>query len=249
MELLGPDGFRVVRGMLSPDEVAGIAAAFEGLEAIARVLPGTSDVGDARFFMRAEPFRLDRVVWCGGAAPALLRWGADARFVDLACEALRSEAVDQILQQAHFKLPGDGVGFGWHQDASNRRYGSPLWRDSHGDGAFVQILLAVDPAGPGNGGLSVIPGSQRLGFVADPQTGELPPGLVHEESAMTPTLDPGDALLFGAFLIHGSSPNEGDSPRRTLIQGYAAPGANGRVYPGCGLGVLRRATWAARRSA
>jgi hypothetical protein len=242
MDPWGPDGFRVLRGVLSADEVASIAAGFDRLEALARSLGGPTDVGGARFVMQASPFRLDRVVWCGGAVPELLPWGADPRFVDLACEVLGGDHVAQILQQAHFKLPGDGVAFGWHQDASNRRYGTPQWRDP-GGGGFVQVLIAVDAAGPDNGGLSVIPGSHLLGFVADVESGALPP-VFDPDAAVTPTLEPGDVLVFGPFLIHGSAPNRGLGPRRTLIQGYATPGANGRVYAGCGLGVSRSASWA-----
>jgi len=36
--------------------------------------------------------------------------------------------------------------------------------------------------------------------------------------------------------VHGSGPNEGTTPRRVLINGYAHPGANHRVYPGEGAG-------------
>jgi hypothetical protein len=49
-------------------------------------------------------------------------------------------------------------------------------------------------------------------------------------------------LFFGPYAIHGSTPNESAVPRRVLINGYAYPGANGRVYPGEGSGrTLRRA--------
>jgi hypothetical protein len=247
MDTWRTDGFVVVRGWLTGAEVAALALGFDRLEAIARRLPGTLDRDGSRFVMQAEPFRLDRVVWCGGAVPELLAWGEDPRFVDLACDLLGVDRVVQILQQAHFKLPGDGVAFGWHQDASNRRYGSPQWRDP-GGGGFVQMIVAVDPAGPENGGLSLIPGSHHLGFVADPESGVLPP-VFDPEQAVTPSLEPGDALVFGPFLIHGSAPNRGTGARRTLIQGFATPGANGRVYPGCGLGVERVASRERRQSA
>jgi hypothetical protein len=44
----------------------------------------------------------------------------------------------------------------------------------------------------------------------------------------------GDVLFFGPYAVHGSTPNQSRSPRRVLINGYAAPGANGRFYPGKG---------------
>jgi hypothetical protein len=232
-------GFAVVRGLVPPDEVAALAAAFDDLLALARTLPGPTDVDGARFVVDAEPFRLHRVVWCGGASPVIARYGADPRFVRLAVDVLGVDPVSQLIQQAHFKLPGDGVGFGWHQDASNRRYGSPEWLDVDGRGSFVQMGLAIDPMSADNGGLRFLPGSHREGFVADPLTGALPPGFVDESRVVDPVLEPGDLVLFGPFVAHGSGPNQGAIPRRLFLQGYAVPGANGRVYPGCGLGVAR----------
>ena len=44
----------------------------------------------------------------------------------------------------------------------------------------------------------------------------------------------GDVLFFGPWAIHGSTPNTSSRPRRVLINGYAAPGANKRFYPGDG---------------
>jgi hypothetical protein len=43
-------------------------------------------------------------------------------------------------------------------------------------------------------------------------------------------------LFFGPYAVHGSTSNESKYSRRVLINGYAYPGANGRVYPGEGSG-------------
>jgi ectoine hydroxylase-related dioxygenase (phytanoyl-CoA dioxygenase family) len=179
------------------------------------------------------------VVWAGAASDTLAKLGDDPRFLALAASVLGSDQMDQLIQQAHFKLPGDGVAFSWHQDASNRRYGSPLWRDINGQGSFVQIVVAVDPMGAHTGGLHVRPGTHRLGFDADPETGEIPPEHLDLSQAVHLELAPGDAALFGPFLIHGSGPNKGSTSRRLFLQGYACTGANGRDYPGSGLGVPR----------
>jgi hypothetical protein len=229
----------VVRRALGPAEVAEVGAAFDRLLALARTLPGTAEVDGTLFVVQAEPFRLQRVVWCGGAEPALGRYGSDRRFLEVARAALGVSRFAQLVQQAHYKLPDDGVSFAWHQDASNRRHGSELWRDLDGRGSFVQLGLAVDPMGPENGGLAFVPGSHRLGFVADPATGALPLPPPAPSEVVSPELEAGDLVAFGPFVIHGSEPNRSDRPRRLFLQGYALPGANGRVYPGCGLGVER----------
>jgi ectoine hydroxylase-related dioxygenase (phytanoyl-CoA dioxygenase family) len=240
---LDRDGFAVVRGVLGASALEPVRDAFDTL--VERARAGDFPPPEvAQFVVDTEPFRLHRVVWCGGVDERLARLGAHPELLALAGQALRCRpgaTLDQLLQQAHFKLPGDGVDFAWHQDASNRRYGSELWTDIDGRGSFVQMVIAVDPMSAENGGLRVIPGSHRLGFVADPDDGTLPTGLLDDwlDQAIDLTLEPGDVALFGPFLLHGSPPNRSAHPRRILIQGFALPGANRRVYPGSGTGVPR----------
>lgn len=246
-EDLDRDGFAVVRGVLSRDEIDEVSDAFDRLLVRARELPGTtlvrvrpdSDLGGTQFVLDAEPFRLHRVVWAGGVEPVLAQYGDDPRFLRLAEAALGVRTFDQLVQQAHYKLPHDGVSFAWHQDASNRRYGTELWNDVDGRGSYVQMGLAVDPMGPDNGGLAFVRGSHRLGFVADPLTGALPGPPPDPETVVAPELAPGDLAVFGPFAVHGSEPNASDRSRRLFLQGYAVPGANARIYPGCGAGVRR----------
>lgn len=233
------DGFAVVRGVVDTSEVHELRLAFDRLIARARGLDATGEVDGAQFVVDADPFRLHRVVWCGGADPVLARFGSDPRVLAIASAILKAKTLVQLIQQAHFKLPGDDVGFSWHQDASNRRYGSDLWTDVDGAGSFVQMALAVDPMRADNGPLRVIPGSHRLGFVADPISGAIPPEHLDLDAAVDVLLEPGDMAVFGPFLLHGSPPNRSDAPRRLFLQGYTLPGANRRVYPGCGLGVER----------
>ncbi|MCA9493190.1 MAG: phytanoyl-CoA dioxygenase family protein [Myxococcales bacterium] len=246
-EDLERDGFAVVRGVLSAVEVAEVSAAFDRLLERARTLDETTlvrarpdtDEGGTLFVLDADPFRLHRVVWAGGVEPILARYGDDPRFLALARAVLGVDAFDQLVQQAHYKLPHDGVSFAWHQDASNRRYGTDLWNDVDGRGSYVQIGLAVDPMGPDNGGLAFVRGSHRAGFVADPLTGALPGPPPDRASVVAPELAAGDLALFGPFTVHGSEPNTSDRSRRLFLQGYAVPGANARNYPGCGRGVRR----------
>lgn len=231
------DGYAILRGFASAEEVDALRAGFAALEARATPLGETAEVGSSRFVL-TEGGALHRVVWCEGAEPRFAPWGRDPRFVDLACELLGTDQAVQLIQQAHFKLPGDEVAFSWHQDASNRRYGSPEWTDVTADGSYVQMVLAIDPMTAENGPLRVLPGSHRLGFVAHAETGALPADL-SLEGAIDVLLEPGDLVVFGPFLVHGSPPNRSSAARRLFLQGYAAPGANGRVYPGSGRGVPR----------
>ncbi len=237
----GRDGFAVVPGFASAEEVDALAAGFDRLVAAAR-----AGAGDPRRMVAdADPFRLHRVVWTEGLDPAFDGWGADPRFTTLAARLLAPprgplpRGLVQLIQQAHFKLPGDGVAFPPHQDASNRRFGTRLWTDVNGRGSFLQMALAIDPMDADNGGLTLWAGSHRAGFIADPDTGAIPADRCDPAAAVVPRLAPGDLVVFGPFLVHGSGPNPSDRPRRLFIQGYTLPGANRRLYPGCGTGAPR----------
>lgn len=242
-EAFARDGFVVLPGFWSADEVQQASAAFEELLAAARsqaarAVDGALDHRGSHFVVDTDPFALRRVVWCGAAAPALGAYGADERFVGVAERVLGARPVVQLIQQAHYKLPGDGVDFAWHQDASNRRYGTDRFVDVNGRGSFVQIVVAVDPMTPENGPLQMLPGSHRHGFVADLGTGHIADTYLDAEP-VNMELEPGDAAVFGPFVIHGSGANRSDRARRLFLQGYTLPGANRRVYPGCGTGVER----------
>jgi ectoine hydroxylase-related dioxygenase (phytanoyl-CoA dioxygenase family) len=235
---LKADGFVVVRNLIDRVTLRRMQRGFDRLLEISQTLPKTADVCNTQFIIGQDPFALHRAVWASGAASEL-QLGNDPRILRIACDVLETQTPVQIIQQAHYKLPGDGVAFKWHQDASNRRYGSELWKDLNGHGSFVQVAIAVDPMSADNGGLSFIPGSHRNGFIAHPDTGDLPDDVFDTSRAVTPELNPGDAVVFGPFVIHGSFANESDRPRRTFLQGFASPGANRREYPGCGTGVMR----------
>lgn len=239
-EQLDTLGYAVVRGFVSGDEVREMGEAFERLLTLAQTLPGTGDHHGAHFVLEPNPFRVHRVVWAGGADATLARYGDDPRFLNLAAALLGSRDLVQLVQQAHYKMPGDGVAFRWHQDASNRRYGTDLWTDVDGCGSYLQMTLAVDAMHERNGPLEVIPGSHRHGFIAEPDTGDIDPRYLDAERVPS-VLEPGDLALFGPFLLHGSGENTSARPRRLFLQGYTLPGANQRVYPGSGTGVPRRA--------
>ena len=143
--------------------------------------------------------------------------------------------MDQLICQAHFKLPADGVGFGWHQDSDHRRYGTDVWTDVNGRGSFVQTLMAVDVMNEENGPLMVVPGSGRTGHQYLKQN-PAPLDALFDGRAQPVLMEQGSVLLLGPYTVHGSKPNRSRQARRVFINGYASPGANRRVYPGEGAG-------------
>lgn len=235
---LDRDGFAILRGFLDTAEVEQLQRGLSRLRA--RV--GAGDLDPSRLVVGGAPLGLRRVVWCEGLDPAFDGWGSDPRFLAVARQVLATDGpLVQLLQQLHPKAPAGEVAYTPHQDASNRRFGTDLWRDPGPQGGFVQLVVALDPADADSGGLVVWPGSHKAGFVAHPDTGALPPDACRPQDARALSLQPGDLLAFGPFLVHGSPPNPSDRPRTLFIQGYTRPGVNGRPYPGSGTGVLRTA--------
>lgn len=236
-------GFLVLPRTFGAGTVARMARAFSRLERRAQVLDETTSIESSLFVVkRTDPtrVRIDRIVWCGGVEPLLGRLGRSPKLVEVAAELLGNVEVDQLVNQAHIKNPGDGVAFRYHQDSYHRRYGTELFTDLNGKGSFVQTLTAIDAMDADNGGLFVIPESHRLGHVPT-LDGSLPEGSFDVSRALSVTLAPGDTLLLSPFTVHGSGPNLGTTPRRVFINGFCSAGANRRVYPGAGTGLRIRA--------
>ena len=239
-------GFVTVAGVFSRREVEEMRAAFDRLQAIAERLRTTQMHRGSLFVMGTggedlPPARpaIQRIVWCGAAEPVLSRYGRDRRLLEMAAGLLGSREMNQLINQAHFRLPGDGVAFPWHQDSTHRRYGGSEWRDVNGTGSYVQTVTALDDIIEDNGPLRFLPGTGRLGHLDLPTGGTLPAGL-DVSCAVSALMEAGSVLLFGPYLLHMSAANRSDRPRRAFLNGFACPGANRRIYPGTGAGRLVR---------
>lgn len=238
--------------MFREDEVAAARAALERLHTTAQSLRATGDHDGAFFALNVPPggaVVVQRVVWAGGAEPVLLRLSEDPRLVEPALELLGTDRCEQLLCQAHYKMPNDGVAFDWHQDIQHRDKGGDTWRDVTGRGSFVQTILLVDDMTEENGPLEFL----SKDAVALDETGRLVKDgdfvRVDASRAVSVTGQAGDVLIFGPYAVHGSTPNHSTKPRRVLINGYAAPGANKRFYPGRGACRVLPARVAPARSA
>jgi len=216
---------------------------FDELEEAAAQLASTGLHRGSHFVLGRKDDQqvIKRVVWAGGCQPYLLHVGADRRLTLPCSQLLGSAKFEQLLSQAHFKRPHDGVIFGWHQDIQHRDKGPGTWRDVNGSGSFVQTLILLDEMTPDSGPLQFIPGSSQWGRVDfgdhdydDPEYAPRVPPHFRPEDAVTITGAPGDTLFFGPYTAHASFENTSRHYRRVLINGYASPGANHRDYPGDG---------------
>lgn len=238
-------GWFTIESLFDGDETDRMRACFDELERIAAGLPESGLCQGSYFVLgdKAGEQVIKRVIWAGASQRWLLEVGADPRLTVPASQLLRSRRMDHLLCQAHFKRPKDGVIFGWHQDIQHRDKGAGTWTDVNGTGSFVQTLIVIDEMTGDSGPLMFIPGSSRWGRVDfgdhdydNPDYRHARPPQFHEEDAVTILAKPGDTLFFGPYTAHASFENTSDHYRRILINGYAYPGANNRVYPGEGSG-------------
>lgn len=236
-------GWIVRNALFSRDEVRKMQACFDDLEHMAADLTATGPHRGSHFVLGQKDNQqvIKRVVWAGSSQPYLLQIGADRRLTLPCSQLLRSAKLEQLLSQAHFKRPNDGVIFGWHQDIQHRDKGAGTWRDVNGSGSFVQTLILLDEMTPDSGPLQFIYGSSQWGRVDfgdhdydDPGYASRMPPQFRDLDATMITAAPGDALFFGPYTAHASFENTSQQYRRVLINGYAAPGANRRDYPGDG---------------
>lgn len=236
-------GLLVRHDVFEPAELQQLSKALDRLYGLAEGLQETTDLQGAHFVVaptaQDKGLRIQRVVWAGAADPVVAATATDPRVLGPALSLLGSHSADQLINQVHFKQPGDGVAFAMHQDAWNRRFGTELWSDSSPQGGYVQSVLTVDEMTEANGPLLYVPGSHRQGLVDGPDRDDKVQAIVQKTPPQTLVAPPGALVLFGPFLLHGSTANHSDGPRRIVVNGYARPGVNRRVYPGAGVGVHR----------
>lgn len=217
------DGYFVLRGFYTPDEVTAIRDTFmaqaengpvEGLSEIKHSGDKLYDRSDPLAFyprMIMPHMHLDKTV--GPVAKSFL---LDSRLHDILTDFFDDEPL--AAQSMFYFKPAGARGQALHQDNLYLRV-KP--------GTCIAAWLAVDDADAENGGMVVVPGSSDLD-IACPEKADsaqffttdlvkVPEGL-HEEAV---TLKAGDVLFFNGSVIHGSYPNiSKDRFRRSLIAHY-----------------------------
>jgi ectoine hydroxylase-related dioxygenase (phytanoyl-CoA dioxygenase family) len=225
------NGFTILRGLFSADEIAGIAAAAEQVHDEGRALGRSFRHGN--LFYRVAPGGAAD----GGAAVQMVQWPSyhqaalnavrlDRRFASILAPLIGRD-LKQIINQIHWKAPGSAGDFAWHQDS---RFRKPVRAYRNLGDAYVQTGLALDPHTPEAGCLRFVPGSHLWGAlpldVPDEVLGSAMRDAVLEgvglsaADAVDVVMEPGDVALWSPFLVHGSGSNRAAHRRRLYINGY-----------------------------
>ena len=223
-------GFAVARGVFGPDEVAELAGAFD--EVYAEGLRHHASYRHQNVFFRlARDPSLGRVVrlvqWPSYFNATLDRIRLDRRLLDILAPLIGID-LKQIINQLHWKPPGAAMAeFAYHQDIRFRRPRT-AFRDL--PASYVQLGIAIDPHGPENGCMRMVPGSHRLGELPLGGVGpildqraseaELRRVGIDSERLVDLVMAPGDVALWHLHAVHGSGRNRSTRDRRIYINGY-----------------------------
>ena len=232
-------GYIVIKKMFIASEIEKMAAAADSLYNASKDLNLQTQVHKGSQFV-FENNALHRVVWAGAHENDLLQFGADQRLLYPVSQLLGSLEMDQLINQVHFKMPGDDIEFEWHQDSQHRGYGTEDWKDLNNKGSYVQTLIAIDEVTKDKGPVKFIPETNKWGHIALDKIANKDAALPIHRSEIV-LMQPGDVAMFSPYVVHASTKNITNTPRRVLINGYAYPEANKRQYPGEGSGRRVRA--------
>ena len=226
------DGYAIVRGFFTADEVAAIGRDIDAVHAEG-IKHGRSFRHGNLFYKIAQGEdgpRVQMVQWPSYHRPVLDAVRLDPRFAAL-LESLIGRDIKQIINQIHWKAPGAVGDFAWHQDS---RFRLPAHCYRNLGTAYVQTGLAIDPHKPESGGMSLVPRSHLQGDL-DLDTSKEVLGNSKRDAALERVglsaadviqldLDPGDLALWNPYLVHGSGTNRSDHQRRFYINGYVSAG-------------------------
>jgi len=207
VEQFNRDGFLVVRGMYSAEEIAVIsdwtdelASRPEAPGKDMKYFENNQDDG-SRILCRIENF----VPYHEGFSRLIT-----ARRMQQAVSELFGEEAVLFKDKINFKLPG-GDGFREHQDVQAG------WDDYAS--IHITAMVAIDETNEANGSLEMIAGMHKQGLLGsmwapltDDDTGHTPYVAVH--------CRPGDAVFFDSYAPHRSQPNRTLNARRVLYITY-----------------------------
>ena len=219
------DGFAIVRGVFSPEEVAKIGLAADRVHAEG-VAHGRSFRHGNLFYDIAPGPVVRMVQWPSYHVPELDAVRRDRRFLDILAPLIGGD-LKQIINQLHWKPQSGSGDFAWHQDSRFRRPAS-MYRNLAT--SYVQTGLAIDPHNPESGGMRFVRASHRHGDLALDTQSEVLGRSMHDTALenvglsshdiVDLDLNPGDLALWNPYLVHGSGTNRSNHARRLYINGY-----------------------------
>jgi Phytanoyl-CoA dioxygenase (PhyH) len=230
-DALREQGFAVVRGLLSPEEVERCVRKLEDLSGrtresfrptAGRMLPG----GLSGAWTLPDGVSRTPELWPLITNPRLLA-------------AIRERLGPEIRYLQHSDLHVGFSAITWHRDCVNRRYGpGGDWDETSSPYRLVRVGIYLQSYRESRFALRVVPGSHR----AVPPDARLRRQIERRQHVVSQALgvlthrdpladhstaiatDPGDAILFDPRLLHAGSPISG--PKYSVFLAYGVPNAH-----------------------
>jgi len=217
----GDNGYVVMPGLFSPDEVARFREHYMTLRRRGSYPGDLTGVDSAS----ADPLkRYPRMIHMHRWDEVTLRWLLDER-LNAALTGLLGREPYAVQTMLYFKPPGSR-GQALHQDNFYLR-AQP--------GTCMAAWLALDRCDEDNGCMQVVPGSHRWPLLCSEKadttvsftdvTVPLPAG----QEIQPVRMNPGDVLFFNGSLVHGSYPNTTAERFRRALIGHYIDGAAAQV--------------------
>jgi phytanoyl-CoA hydroxylase len=215
LEQYDRDGFLVFDKLVPPDEIDALVAQTE-----AQV-----DAPSDGVFIESEPQFRD---FPDASVPALDRIRKieklvlhDDLYLRLAIhpeifprmQDILGENIRRFRDALMMKPAHHGTEKPYHQD-------SPYWKIE--PMSLCSIWLAYDRATEENGTMRVIPGSHKQGAVEHVRMDHLQveDSKIDWDNEVTVNLEKGGCLFFHSLLLHATSPNRSDRPRKAMVVSY-----------------------------
>jgi phytanoyl-CoA hydroxylase len=225
------EGYAVVRGFLSPSEIAEVGAETDKMYQEGLKHHATYRDKNLLFEVLDDPKANRRVVlqahWTAWLSPLMERMRRSEKYFGV-LEPFLGADIKQISHQVHWKPPGAKyTSYRFHQDA---RFREGNIKDFGYLQSTLTTGLAIDRQTAANGALRIIPKSHTLGYLGLSDDGPIMVGQTQDEelrragldpsNIVTCEMEPGDLLLWTLFTVHGSAPNVSDYDRRFMINSY-----------------------------
>jgi phytanoyl-CoA hydroxylase len=225
------EGYTIVRGFLSPSEMADLSAETHRMYQEGLKHHATYRDKNLLFEVLNDPKANRRVVlqahWTAWLSPLMEQMRRSEKYFTV-LEPFLGADIKQISHQVHWKPPGAKyTSYRFHQDA---RFRETNVKDFSHLRSTVTTGLAIDRQTVENGALRVIPRSHRLGYLGLSDDGPIMVGQTQDEelrragldpsNIVTCAMEPGDLLLWTLFTVHGSAPNVSNYDRRFMINSY-----------------------------
>ncbi len=203
------NGYLLVKGVFSKEEAEAFRREGHALiERVNSVSHQDPTWRGARAVTQVETklFHCHDVQFYSAAYSKLL---VDDRLTEAAAQIIGSPNVQLHHTKMFIKPPEKGSPFPMHQD---------YLFFPHDNDSMIAAIIHFDDAPEEKGCVRVIPGSHKLGPIAEVEEGNhLPVDQYPVESATPCPAEAGDVLFFSYLTIHGSGVNTSNEARTTLL--------------------------------